>query len=203
LMSVKGLLNMITMDPDKNHLPQYIELMDQSINKLDHFISDIIHYSRNARMEVKLKEIDFNALVDESFESLKFMEGASSVSITRDVNVIVPFQSDAMRLIIIFNNIIANAVRYRDPRKESRLHISITSSAESAILRFTDNGIGVPEEHLENIFRMFFRANADSKGSGLGLYIVKGVVDKLKGSVNVESTVGLGTTFIVTLPHIA
>ena len=203
LMSVKGLLNMISMDPDKNHLPQYLELMDQSINKLDHFISDIIHYSRNARMEVKLKEIDFNALVDESFESLKFMEGASSVSITRDVSVIVPFQSDASRLIIIFNNIIANAVRYRDPRKESRLHISISSSAEFAILRFTDNGIGVPEEHLDNIFRMFFRASADSKGSGLGLYIVKGVVEKLMGTIEIESTVGLGTTFIVTLPHIA
>lgn len=203
LMSVKGLLNMIQMDPDKSHVPQYLELMDQSINKLDHFISDIIHYSRNARMEVKLKEIDFNALVDESFESLKFMEGANAVTITREVDAAVAFRSDASRLLIIFNNIIANAVRYRDPRKASRLHISISSSAAGAVLTFADNGLGVAEEHLDNIFRMFFRASADSKGSGLGLYIVKGVVDKLKGTAGVVSTVGLGTTFTVTLPHLA
>jgi PAS domain S-box-containing protein len=202
LMSVKGLLNMIHMDPDKSHVPQYLALMDQSISKLDHFISDIIHYSRNARMEVKLKEIDFSALVEESFESLKYMEGANLVTITTEVNTVVPFHSDASRLMIIFNNLITNAVRYRDPRKASRLHIAIDTTPGHARLEFADNGIGIAEEHLGHIFRMFFRASADSKGSGLGLYIVKGVIDKLMGLITVSSTVGVGTTFTITLPHI-
>ncbi|MCI0750209.1 MAG: HAMP domain-containing histidine kinase, partial [Flammeovirgaceae bacterium] len=61
---------------------------------------------------------------------------------------------------------------------------------------FTDNGIGIAEEYVEKIFRMFFRANADSKGSGLGLYIVKGVVEKLKGTLSVQSTLGEGTSFV-------
>lgn len=203
LMSVKGLLYMIRTDPDKSNVPQYLELVDQSISKLDHFISDIILYSRNARMEVKLKQIDFNVLVDESFESLKYMEGADAVTVTRSVNAATPFQSDASRLSIIFNNLIANAVHYRDQRKASTLHIAITTTAEHARLQFADNGIGIAPEHLENIFKMFFRANADSKGSGLGLYIVKGVIEKLGGSISVASTVGLGTAFTIMLPHIA
>jgi len=200
LMSVKGLLNMINMDPDKDHVPKYLELIDQSVSKLDHFITDIILYSRNARMEVKLKEIDFDALFDESFESLKYMDGASSLEITREIDNAYPFYSDASRLSIIFNNIIANAVRYRDTRKASRLHVRITAMEDRAELQFADNGIGIAEEHLDSIFRMFFRANADSKGSGLGLYIVKGVVDKLGGTIRVDSTVGLGTTFTIVIP---
>ncbi|MEJ1238214.1 PAS domain-containing sensor histidine kinase [Chryseolinea sp. T2] len=203
LMSVKGLLNMINMDPEKEHAPKYLELIDQSIDKLDHFITDIILYSRNSRMEVKLKQIDFDALLDESFEALKYMEGASSLTITKDVDVIEPFESDASRLSIILNNIIANAVRYRDTRKASRLHVRIRSGSDHAELQFADNGLGIAEEHLESIFRMFFRASADSKGSGLGLYIVKGVVEKLAGTIRVESTVGVGTTFTILLPHIA
>lgn len=203
LMSVKGLLHMIKMDPDKSQVSRYLELMDQSIDKLDHFISDIIHYSRNARMELKLKEIDFDALVDESFESLKFMEGANAVTITREVTNTTSFYSDASRLLIVFNNVIANAVRYRDPRKDSRLHISIETLEDRAVMQFADNGIGVAEEHLENIFRMFFRANADSKGSGLGLYIVKGVIEKLQGKIEVTSSLGQGTTFTITLPRIS
>lgn len=202
LMSVKGLLNMINMDPDKDHVPKYLELIDQSIGKLDHFITDIILYSRNARMEVKLKEIDFEALLDESFESLKYMEGASALEITNEIDAGTPFYSDASRLSIVFNNIIANAVRYRDTRKASRLHVRVTSHAGGAELQFADNGIGIAEEHLDSIFRMFFRASADSKGSGLGLYIVKGVVEKLGGTIRAESTVGVGTTFTIALPQL-
>ena len=201
LMSVKGLLNMINMDPDKDHVPKYLELIDQSIEKLDHFITDIILYSRNARMEVKLKEIDFEALLGESFESLKYMEGASALEITNEIDAGAPFYSDASRLSIVFNNIIANAVRYRDTRKASRLHVRVTSHVAGAELQFADNGIGIAGEHLDSIFRMFFRANADSKGSGLGLYIVKGVVEKLGGTIRADSTVGVGTTFTISLPQ--
>ncbi|MBA4058090.1 MAG: hypothetical protein C0490_25455, partial [Marivirga sp.] len=80
LMSVKGLLNMIRLDPDKINMEHYLELIGRSVNKLDNFISDIIHYSRNSRMEIMPKLIDFRELVDESIESLKFMEGADTVN---------------------------------------------------------------------------------------------------------------------------
>lgn len=202
LMSMKGLLNMITLDPDKGNTTHYLALMDKSINKLDSFISDIIHYSRNSRMEMMSKRIHFHELVEESIEALKFMEGAKDVNILRKIRETAPFYSDYSRLLMIFNNVIANAIGYRDIRKESFLKIQVTVDSNGATISFSDNGIGIHKEHLENIFKMFFRANADSKGSGLGLYIVKGVVDKLAGTIEVQSSLGEGTTFKVNLPGV-
>ena len=203
LMSVKGLINMIKLDPEKQNTDQYLALIEKSVNKLDHFISDIIHYSRNARMDIMPKQIDFNELLQESIDSLRYMEGADTVKSIRNIVQDAPFCSDYSRLLMVFNNIISNAVQYRDTRKEnSYLKIDILVDAKRAILRFSDNGIGIPEEYVDKIFKMFFRANADSKGSGLGLYIVKGVLEKLEGSVSVQSRVGEGTTFNFEIPNL-
>lgn len=103
---------------------------------------------------------------------------------------------------IVFNNILSNAVRYRDPWKEdSFIHIQIESGYTQAKIKFTDNGIGIGEEYLDKVFKMFFRASADSKGSGLGLYIVRGAVEKLGGTISVTSQLGSGTTFEIILPN--
>jgi PAS domain S-box-containing protein len=203
LMSVKGLLNMIKVDPDKKNVDHYLGLIEKSVGKLDNFILDIINYSRNSRMEVIPKMIDFSDLLNESIDSLKYMDGAEDVRSVRILNIAAPFYSDYSRLLILFNNIISNAVRYRDKWKnDSFLRVEITTDAEKATIIFSDNGVGIAEEYLENVFKMFFRANADSKGSGLGLYIVKGVLEKLNGSVDVQSKVGHGTTFTMQIPNL-
>lgn len=203
LMSVKGLLNMIKLDPDKKNVEHYLSLIDRSVQKLDHFISDIINYSRNSRMDVMPKEINFDDLLQESIDSLKFMDGAEDVQCIRKVSVKQPFYSDYSRLLIVFNNMISNAVRYRDVWKEQcYLEISVESDSQKALITFSDNGVGIAEEYLDKIFKMFFRANADSKGSGLGLYIVKGAVEKLNGSVDARSKLGEGTSFVLEIPNL-
>ncbi len=203
LMSIKGLLNMIKVDPDKNNATHYLELMERSVTKLDNFISDIIHYSRNSRMDILPMSIDFTALVQESIDSLKFMEGAEDVRSIKTLNCETPFFSDYSRLLIIFNNMISNAVRYRDTwKQDSYLKIDITVDEKEAVISFSDNGVGIAEEYVDKIFKMFFRANADSKGSGLGLYIVKSAVEKLNGVIKVQSKVGEGTTFTVSIPNL-
>jgi signal transduction histidine kinase len=65
-----------------------------------------------------------------------------------------------------------------------------------------DNGIGIREPYLEDVYKLFFRADSRGKGSGLGLYIVKSMVDKLGGKIDVQSTFGRGTTFTLTLPNL-
>jgi PAS domain S-box-containing protein len=203
LMSVKGLLNMIKRDPDKKNTEQYLELIERSVNKLDSFISDIINYSRNSRMDVLPMEIDFEAMLQESIDSLKFMEGAAEVRCERHIDSTKPFHSDYSRLLIIFNNIISNAVRYRDKWKsDSFLKVTISVDLNKAMIIFTDNGVGIAEEYTDKVFKMFFRANADSKGSGLGLYIVKSAVDKLDGVIEVQSTLGVGSEFRIIIPNL-
>lgn len=204
LMSVKGLLNMIKLDQDGTNREQYLSLIEQSVNKLDNFISDIINYSRNSRMDIVVKEIDFNLLLQESISSLKFMEGADKVRSERHIAVSQPFFSDFGRLQIIFNNIISNAVRYRAQwRTDSYIAIDIRADEQKAIISFTDNGVGIAKEYIDSIFKMFFRANSDSKGSGIGLYIVKGAVERIHGKITVESEYGKGTTFRIEIPNLA
>lgn len=204
LMSVKGLLNMIKVDPDQSNAEHYLNLIERSVDKLDNFISDIINYSRNARMDVLPKRIDFASLVQESIDSLKFMEGAEQVRSIREIKETVPFYSDYSRLLIVFNNIISNAVRYRDQWKvDCFLKIQISVDENAAHIIFSDNGIGIPEEYVEKVFKMFFRANADSKGSGLGLYIVKSAVEKLGGAITIQSKLGEGTTFDLRIPNLS
>ncbi|MFN3841155.1 MAG: sensor histidine kinase [Cyclobacteriaceae bacterium] len=202
LMSVKGLVNILRLDNNPDSSRKYLDLIEQSINKLDKFISDIIHHSRNSRMDILVKEINFDELLTESIASLKYMEGAEQVESIRKIHTTTPFYSDPSRLLIIFNNILANAVRYRDVWKNhSYITIEITTTAQHAILRFSDNGIGIASEYMGNLFKMFFRASAESKGSGLGLYIVKSVTEKLGGTITVQSELGIGTTFEITLPN--
>ena len=203
LMSVKGLLNMIQIDPDRTNQDHYLKLIGTSIEKLDHFISDIIHYSRNSRLDVQPVAIDFQMLIADAIDALKYMDDANAVKSIVHIHQPVPFYSDPSRLSVIFQNIISNAVRYYDKWKESFLKIEIQTNEQEATLIFSDNGIGIAPEYLDKIFKMFFRANVNSKGSGLGLYIVKSTIEKLGGTIYVESAIGVGTTFRIQLPNAA
>jgi signal transduction histidine kinase len=110
--------------------------------------------------------------------------------------------SDQYRLTVIFNNLISNAIKYRDTAKDKPMvNIQGMISDESLVLYFKDNGIGISAEIGDRIFDMFFRATHQDEGSGLGLYIVKEAVEKLGGQISVESALGSGTTFKIIIPN--
>src|SRR5690606_10314470 len=202
LMSIKGLINLIRLESQSEPILNYLNLVDRSIHKLDNFITDIIHYSRNSRMELLPVLIDFESLLEESLISLRFMDEANMERSIKEFTLNAPFYSDKSRLLIVLNNMLSNAVRYRDPWKtDSFVQIKVEVNEAEARLEFSDNGIGIADHYLDKIFNMFFRASADSKGSGLGLYIVKSAVEKLDGTIDVESELGVGTTFRITIPN--
>jgi signal transduction histidine kinase len=201
-MSIKGLINLIRLENNSESTTNYLNLVDRSILKLDNFITDIIHYSRNSRMELLPAPIDFEALLEESLSALRYMDDANLVNSIKEITVTSSFYSDRSRIQIIMNNLLSNAVRYRDPWKaDSYVSIKIYVGEHEAQMEFTDNGIGIADHYLDKIFKMFFRASADSKGSGLGLYIVKAAVEKLHGTIEVESQLGVGTTFRIAIPN--
>jgi signal transduction histidine kinase len=102
----------------------------------------------------------------------------------------------------VFNNLISNAVRYADFSKaDPFVRVQLAVDASEVTISFIDNGIGIGPEHVDKIFNMFYRGNASSKGSGLGLFIFKETIMKLRGHVSVESTLGVGTKFFIQLPN--
>ncbi|MEM1408499.1 MAG: ATP-binding protein, partial [Bacteroidota bacterium] len=102
----------------------------------------------------------------------------------------------------IFRNLISNAIKYVDPNKDdSFIKLNIVISSASAEIMIIDNGIGISEHTLPKIFDMFYRATESSEGSGIGLYIVKNAIDKLGGSIKINSAEKKGTTFKIKLPN--
>lgn len=202
LLSLQGLINITKLSETEKERGKYLDLMSKSVSKLDQFILDITDYSRNARMEVKVQPIDFTGLIQTAFDQIQFIPAKNSFENSLTLSGNAPFFSDPMRLGMIFNNIISNAVRYRDEQKDkSHLKIAITVNAKEAVLQFRDNGQGIPQKHQEKVFKMFYRANQLSDGSGIGLYIVQEAVEKLGGRIGLRSTEGQGTTFCLRLPN--
>jgi len=204
LMSVLGLLNLARREDDDrgHHFEQYFQMMDHSIKRLDETLKDILEYSRNARNNVSYTPISLNDVLNEIFERLKYIEGFDRIRTMVSIQGSVDFYSDEHRLITIFNNLVSNAIKYRDETK-SACHLTVKAILQDKIVLITveDNGIGIPKELLPKIFNMFFRATVKSEGAGLGLYIVKETVNKLNGNIFVESDYGLGTKFTLEIPN--
>ncbi|HCM76324.1 MAG TPA: hypothetical protein DIS90_08070 [Cytophagales bacterium] len=201
LSSILGLVNLAKMPNNNDSLDQYIEIVGRKALQLDHFIGDVLSHSKNLKMEIKLCEIDFNQIINDSFSDLTYLSGAELVSKKILISGI-EFYSDLWRIKEIFRNLISNSIKYRND-KTSQVDISINIQVDTkcATITFSDNGIGIDEDKVNNIFEMFYRASEVSTGSGLGLYIVKNAVEKLKGTIEVESAPNKGTTFTIMIPN--
>jgi signal transduction histidine kinase len=202
LSSIMGLINITLDTQNPNEVKRYLSLMKDRVHSLHDFIKDITDYSRNNRLEVKREPVKLADLAREVWESLKFSPEAENIDFRIDIPGDVFIESDKNRLRVIIGNLISNAVRYHDLKKDQQyIRLNYQMNGRVSYIQVEDNGQGIAREYHNKIFEMFFRANEESKGSGLGLYIVKEALMKLSGSIRLESTVGVGTTFTIVLPQ--
>ena len=202
LSSLLGLINILHSRVEPEIHDEYFEMMEKSIKRLENHIKDIIQYSKNHQLDISLKEIKLKSTIEMIINQLKFQKGAEGMNIEVDIMEKVSFYSDPMRLNMILFNLISNAFKYNDSEKKIKI-IEITGSvtAKSATISIRDNGHGIEKKHLERIFELFYRASEKSTGSGLGLFIAKEALDKLKGKITVESEPHLGSRFTVVVPN--
>lgn len=203
LMSVLGIVNLALMEDDVQSQNEYLDLIKQSVKKLDTFIINIIDYYKNARGIQAITEIDFNQLVNDVTEAIKFLPEFGKINMITNINQTGVFYSDAMKFRIIFNNLITNAVKFQDTKKENPfIKLDIHATPSHTKITFEDNGLGIKKDDIEKIFKMFYRAGATNSGSGIGLYIVHEAITKLQGTINVTSTVGEGSIFEINIPSV-
>ncbi|MBL7861687.1 MAG: MASE1 domain-containing protein [Cyclobacteriaceae bacterium] len=202
IASVLGLINLARKDKVPAMKDVYLEKIYHSALQQDNFIREILDQSRNSRLEVKKDEIQFESLIDETFNQLKFAT-ATGTAVEKIVIVKQPqtFYSDRWRLKVILNNIISNAIRYRNGH-DPVIKVNVVINDHKAVVEIEDNGRGIPKEHLHKVCQMFYRATDDGAGSGLGLYIVKETMDKLHGMIDIESEVGKGTKVKLEIPEL-
>jgi PAS domain S-box-containing protein len=203
IASLLGLIEVARLEKDRNNIVELLELQQKSLLRLDRFIRDIVDHSRNTRLEVNSDPINFESLVHSVFEQLQFMDNVTKIQKRITISQEGAFFTSATRLDILFNNLISNAIKYADLRKaDPFLEVEITANAAHARIRIRDNGEGIPADSLTKIFDMFFRASRRGTGSGLGLYIVREAIQKIRGTIEVKSEFGEGTEFIVVIPNL-
>jgi signal transduction histidine kinase len=196
------LVNLANLDPVKENHLTYLNKIEGRIKKLDEFIKSMLNYARVNRSEVIHERISLGEMIDSCIQELEYLENFSSVKTHVEIeNENIPFRSDPLRLRIIIGNVISNAYKYYNPSAKSYLKIRAVISPLVVEIMLTDNGIGIKKEYVDKIFDMFYRATEKSQGSGLGMYIVKQAVDRLRGSVKVKSTFGKGTTMKIVVPN--
>jgi PAS domain S-box-containing protein len=201
LLSIQGILNLIfktSVLEDKTQ--NYLKMAEKSVLRLDETIREILDYSRNSRLELDISSINIRKMVNEIFEDIKFINSENlnfSITIEGDDFIL----SDKIRINNLLKNIIGNSVKYRQSNKiDSFVHFYLKREENSTKFVVVDNGEGIGEDKIENVFEMFYRGSKKSVGSGLGLYLCKEIVNKLNGKIELKSKLNIGTTVTVILP---
>ncbi|MEL7004490.1 MAG: HAMP domain-containing sensor histidine kinase [Bacteroidota bacterium] len=190
------------LEKEPGKISHLLDMQEKSLARLDYFISEIVTYSKNSRLNLKREAIDFRHEVNGIFADVNFMDGMNKIRKEVNVKQQEHFYSDIRRVRVILNNLITNAIKYRDQeKKDSFIKIDVVVNSEAAEIIIADNGIGIPSELHDKVFDMFFRGSETSKGSGLGLYIVAEVIKKIKGKISIVSSPKEGTTFKLMLPQ--
>lgn len=203
LKSILGLIHVARLDNPGNDQLKYLNMMEKSVEKLESFIDEVIQYSRNTRLPVKYNSYEFKGFVEDILQSFQYITNYDKITFEVEDETEKPIVTDGMRLKTILNNLISNAIKFHKADADKPL-VKIKRSIDSdlEVISVEDNGIGIHKEYLEKVFEMFFRGTEEIPGSGLGLYILKEIVCSLQGTVSIDSELGKGTRFVITLPRV-
>jgi len=201
LTSIIGVANIARSETDDQAALHYLDLISKSTKRLDLILSELLDVTRINKAQVTPEPLELPLLVQEIFGSLHHLFPADSVALEVDIDLPGPVAYDKRLLTSILQNLVVNAINYRqEQRKDAFVRVEAYHELDRLYLVVSDNGVGIPDRIQPKVFEMFYRGNNQSKGSGLGLYIVKSAVEKLGGRVEFTSQEGKGSTFTVILP---
>jgi len=202
ITSILTLVEIIKQEKDEAKRKEYLGMQRRTLYRLDALIADILDFARNKRIELNCEPVDFSEFINGALQDHIFSDASEKIKRIVEVNQQGIFITDKTRLSMVVNNLISNALRYHNKDQDNPyLKIIVHATGTQAELQVADNGQGIDQKHLEYIFTMFYRANETSRGSGLGLYIVKEAIDKLGGTIKIESHLNVGTKVTIVIPN--
>jgi signal transduction histidine kinase len=205
LLSVLGLVRLSQQEIQSNNtaeLPQYFSMIEKSITTLDHTLRQIIDYSKNARLDEEVDEINFEDVLGKAFEYMKFINGATAIRQEVTVHDGPSFYCGKTRMGFLLQNLISNSIKYYDASKANPfVKVEVFKNQDNVKIVVEDNGIGISKKYQSHVFDMFYRATERSDGSGLGLYIVKETIDMMGGTISLDSEKDKGTSITLTIPN--
>lgn len=203
LITIRGFLGLLREDytaDRKEQVAADLDKIESATMKMNQLLDELLQLSRAGRAIDKLEEVGFREVVD---EVLKLARGELDA---REVNVIVldPLPTvfaDRVRLTEVVLNLVTNATRFMGDQAHPEIEIGVRNTDELAIFFIRDNGIGIDPAHQQQVFDLFERLNPETPGTGIGLALVRRIIEMHGGEVWVESAgPGQGSTFCFTLP---
>lgn len=207
LNAIEGYLRMMQEKQAGDRIEDYADSIDRSLQRIQgmrNLIMDLLDFTkiRLERKEEKIQEVDLAEIASNAIITVQPYAIQMEVNIDLDVRSDAVIMADPSDMEIVFNNLISNAVKYN--KTGGKAEITIDSSVSEVIIIVSDTGIGINKTDSENLFAEFVRIKNEKtrniSGSGLGLSIVKKVIELYNGTINVESTPDVGTTFTIRLP---
>ena len=202
IASMLGLVNLARLEVKDQKSLELIEMMEQRVRKLDSVIADFLLLSKSKKSNVIMTTVSLNQLIDEVVSDVKFASHAPSIRLVFEQNEEFKFDSDFTLMKTVLGNLFSNCIKYHDLTKpDPYIRVFYRKLDRKVQIDVEDNGQGIRTENLDRIFDMFYRASSSSDGTGLGLYIVKEALAKLRGTIFVKSFFGKGSTFTILLPQ--
>jgi len=179
---------------------EFIGFAVDGARRMQELINDLLTYSRVGTRPLQLETVDSNQLVDQVVSDLAAAISDSKAEVTRDD--LPTLRGDPTQLRQLFQNLIANGIKFHRPEEAARVHVSALLEHAAWTFSVSDNGIGIEQQYQDRIFALFQRLHtrADYPGTGIGLAICKKIVERHGGQIRVDSAPGRGTTFRFTLP---
>jgi PAS domain S-box-containing protein len=202
LASISAIVQVIMRTTNDEFIKEKLGLVKNQVTRISKIIRDLVDFSRPSNYELQVTDINKNII--EAVEITKVGAKARNIDFRLDLNEkLPPLPLIADQLQQIFVNILLNSVDAIAEKNEKNINVISISSGlddDNIILIFRDNGPGIPENHLNKIFEPFFTTKKEGKGTGLGLWVSYGIIKSFQGDIKVNSSVGKGTTFTITIP---
>ena len=187
------------LDSDADEFMEYI--VDAAV-RMKEMIQGLLDYSRVGRTDNQFVKVDMNVKLEKAIFNLKSSIDESNAEITHDELPTV--NADPSQMVRVFQNLISNSIKFKKPQFPPRIHISAEMDTKKYewIFSVNDNGIGIEKPYKDQVFQVFKRLHAigEYEGTGIGLAIVKRIIEYHGGRIWVKSEPGLGSTFYFTLP---
>lgn len=198
---------LLNMEVDRESQREFLETVYEQSERLESLLNDLLDFTliESGTMELEYSEFDLCELIKEVVENLKQLAEKYKVKINVNCESI-SISADKRRIKQAIHNLVDNSIKFSDKSKEERyVNISVEKKEENLSIIIEDNGIGISQEDKEKIFEKFYRGDRsltyEVPGTGLGLTIVQEIIKLHGGKINVNSTLGEGTTFELVIPY--
>jgi signal transduction histidine kinase len=201
LASIRGLVKLADYYPQHEEVSRCLRMIDSCTDTMDKLIRSLEEFMVIKHYSVIPEEVNCDVLLDDILHGFHNEAGEMAIQLNRQIKASKPLFGDRFIFTLIFKHLIKNAITFQDAGKKNKfVDIKVESNKKLTRLQVIDNGIGIPPQYNREIFKPFFRASTQSKGVGMGLFLLSNLAEKINATVNFRSDEHIGSSFTVLIP---